>query len=251
MNCITPNKTIHFNQSNTTFTQWFLDHPELKRYIDHIEEDLDESNRSSLEAVARRYKTVVFYVLDLMFPLDAETSAEFIGNIRHMESIYESIVKLFIQLCSYNITYLNTERDVYKYLVIQDPDFYMDRRSHKPGEDEFDGQTVSTLKDFFNLYIPDLAYLGLFGIHPSWEHQCKQKFKHILALRDMYYDFDIEESMNSNNFLIKSHLDFTSEYNPTWIYKKGIKIDPDIRELQDTIHLKFNIHTDNTNIHTS
>ena len=46
-----------------------------------------------------------------------------VNNVRHVEKIYDSIRDLFISLGSYNITYLENDRDKFEYLRFYDPDF--------------------------------------------------------------------------------------------------------------------------------
>lgn len=96
----------------STFTEWRKTNELLDLVLTEYE---DRDNITD-------YATLADACISALFPLDDATLDEFIGSLRNMEKIYASIRDLFIRLCSYNVTYLETERDTNKYLYVDDPD---------------------------------------------------------------------------------------------------------------------------------
>ena len=69
------------------------------------------------------FNTLATACFDALFPLTEVMLDEFVGTLRNLEAIYNSVRDLFIQLCSYNVTFLETERERNYYLNYRDPDF--------------------------------------------------------------------------------------------------------------------------------
>ncbi|MDY2698235.1 MAG: hypothetical protein SOV61_01630, partial [Lachnospiraceae bacterium] len=91
------------------------------------------------------YKTLSMRIFDKLFETtDVQDSAL---KLRRAESIYESVVTLFKQLGSYNITYLNNTRDQNEYLKFRDPDFVTQKKE------------IFKQKDFFSLIIEDYQFI--------------------------------------------------------------------------------------------
>ena len=78
------------------------------------------------------YKKLSLACWDALFNSDISVSG--VTNARHLEKIYDSIRDLFIKLGSYNITYLENDRDRNEYIRFEDPDFiynlYVDHHLH-------------------------------------------------------------------------------------------------------------------------
>ena len=114
---ITDEQIINFKLVNAeTYEEWFQIDGWHRNVISSIE-DLGEDFQID------HYKALVSNCFDAIFPLDQATSDEFLGRFRNIEKIYAAVRDLFISLGSYNITYLETERDKHIYLKYYDPDF--------------------------------------------------------------------------------------------------------------------------------
>lgn len=96
----------------TTFDEWLASNQNLSTIVTSYAKRNNADEFDKLGSAC----------FDALFPLDNASLDEFLGSLRNMEKIYASIRDLFIQLCSYNITYLETERDVHQYLNYFDPD---------------------------------------------------------------------------------------------------------------------------------
>lgn len=96
------------------YVDWIYSNEWISTLIDSYE---SSSNKEQL------YASLAEKCYDSLFPLESVVSEDFIGTSRNMETIYKSVRDLFISLGSYNIVYLETERDSNTYLKIKDPDF--------------------------------------------------------------------------------------------------------------------------------
>lgn len=104
---------VEFNWgAKKTFTDWRNSSELIDATLSAYEQ------RNSVED----YANLADACLDALFPLDDATLDEFLGSLRNMEKIYASIRDLFVRLCSYNVTYLETDRETRQYLQIDDPD---------------------------------------------------------------------------------------------------------------------------------
>lgn len=106
---------IHLGDESS-YAEWRENYAVIDNIITTYEEDPDE--------LVVNYEKLAVKCFDSLFPLDTEISENFIGTSRNLERIYTSIRDLFIQLGSYNVTYLETERDSYRYLKMRDFDIY-------------------------------------------------------------------------------------------------------------------------------
>ena len=103
-----------------TYEEWFRSHGEELAIITAYDQIEDEDERLS------KYENLSNNIFDTIFTVDTEKYPEFRSQMRNIERIYTSIRNLFIQLCSYNVVYLETARDKYSYMKILEYDFYTD-----------------------------------------------------------------------------------------------------------------------------
>ena len=114
MEDMTVHGTLRVKLTNAkTYTEYFNSVAGLSEIIDTYE---------GLGNNKEYYTTLASRCVDVMFPLSEATSTAFVSVLRNMETIYNSVRDLFIQLCSYNVTFLETERDSNWYLPYRDPD---------------------------------------------------------------------------------------------------------------------------------
>ena len=107
--------------SYPSFATWRNSNPVINALIKSYEQESDLSGV---------YKKVSQACFDAVFPMDSSTLDEFLGTLRNMETIYNSVRDLFIKLGSYNITYLEIARDKKEYLQIDDCDIVMANYHH-------------------------------------------------------------------------------------------------------------------------
>jgi hypothetical protein len=74
-----------------------------------------------------------------------------VNTVKKMNAIYDAIRELFIGLCSYNITFIDSERDNVEYLRVEEPDFLVGLHT---------SEYVRKNASFFNLIILIVAYLS-------------------------------------------------------------------------------------------
>ena len=114
MEDMTVHGTLRVKLTNAkTYTEYFNSVAGLSEIIDTYE---------GLGNNKEYYTTLASRCVDVMFPLSEATSTAFVSVLKNMETIYNSVRDLFIQLCSYNVTFLETERESNWYLPYRDPD---------------------------------------------------------------------------------------------------------------------------------
>lgn len=123
------------------YVEWAESIPCVKDIIDRTNSQADQEGAwTDLEKS----------IFDALFPIDYSKYKEFMGDIRYLENIYVSIRNLFIQLGSYNITYLETDRAEYKYMRIREPEFYT-------------ANTLYDMDNFWALVIEAMIFIKMKG----------------------------------------------------------------------------------------
>lgn len=141
-------------------------------------------------------------IFDAIFPLDTSTADEFLGSLRGMEIIYAAIRDLFIRLCSYNVTYLETERDIHEYVHFDDVDTY-------------------GLKD------------TLYEMHSNWSltyEELKNNYHTTYTPRPWKLNKELTTSQTNTSTTTENHIDvgFNPIDNHTVIQHSKFGVDPDI-----------------------
>lgn len=152
---------------------------------------------------------------------ETEESVDGATNLRRIERIYTSIRDLFINLCSYNITYLEADREVSDYIRVRDPDFVTNLR------------TVYNYKDFnaFTTVLSDF------------------KFRHKDIDNIALDNLDTEYHVVRNNDYIKLNKKFDFGYNIQKTIVNEINnnaiVETDIAENKQVINLNFKLDIGN------
>lgn len=111
-------KTIPLTLSQyTTYEEWFASRPDVVKQFITVYDGYKDP--------ASQYSTLADIILTQLIPLNA--ILEKYGNFMITDSGYARLKQLFIQLCSYNITFLDTTRDVSKYLYTVNASVYRRR----------------------------------------------------------------------------------------------------------------------------
>ena len=129
LNDITIHKLVDLNLSKYTyFSDWLNDKDNAA--INTVIKAYD--NYSYTEQLGF-FKQLTINCYDTLF--DTADSASGTNTVRKLNRIYNAVRDLFISLCSYNITFLESDRDTRDYLKIVDPDFITDITARNYSED--------------------------------------------------------------------------------------------------------------------
>lgn len=99
----------------STYTDW------IEYTSDTLRDTLRAYENGLTKDVQDRYATLALSVFDSLF--DTADTNNGTNTVRKLNKIYTAIRNLFISLCSYNVTYLENDRDQFEYLHIEEPDF--------------------------------------------------------------------------------------------------------------------------------
>ena len=141
---ITVNRTLDIHLSDhTEYATWIDSIPVVSNLIKQYEEI------ASPDLKCNAYRNLSRMCYDTIFDIaDGKTG---VNTIKKMNAIYDAIRELFISLCSYNITFIDSERDNVEYLRIEEPDFLIGLHTY---------ERVKKNASFFNLIIAIIAYLS-------------------------------------------------------------------------------------------
>ena len=114
-------ETFALNLSSyTTYAEWFASRPDVVgQYINLYDSYADP---------ASQYSDLADAILTKLIPITA--TLEKYGNFQYTDSGYARLKQLFIQMCSYNITFLDTTRDVSQYMYTVNASRYTKKISY-------------------------------------------------------------------------------------------------------------------------
>ena len=115
LKAITTPGTAKVDLGYTSIKRYRAEHPQVDRVLSIYEKASDYNT----------YEGLVKSCFDALFPISKEAQAEFLGSTESLEVLYTAIKELFIKLCSYNITFLETDRSRTLYLDYDDPDMHV------------------------------------------------------------------------------------------------------------------------------
>lgn len=191
------NKFVELKLFKGTFAEWRSSVPDIDSLLQLYENENDN----------RLYINLTNNIFDALFPLDNTTADEFLGSLRGMEKVYAVIRDLFIRLGSYNVIYLETDRDVHEYTHIQEP---------------------------------DITYpLSLkFNLDNTWSHICKElKIKYNIAATPAINNLSYIVNINPNKQAF--HFDLSTDIGSDFVYK-GLANDRSY--IYDSVHFKHTKH---------
>ena len=214
---ITVNRLLDINLSAySTYEEWIDSIPVVSNVIKQYE--------ALAEPIIRgvTYRTLAMTIYDTIFNIaDGKYGT---NTVRKMNSIYDAIRGLFISLCSYNITFIDSERDNIEYLTVEEPDFLVGL---------YTKETLQKSASYFNLIITILAYL-------SGDHF---KYKLNMPLNDIevYYTTNIDKVIL--NLYKEICIDFYREFKMVYRLPVTKTVYHDATEKSNTISMKFVLHT--------
>lgn len=200
------------NSGFETWIAWYTSINQDIATIIRIYEGLTEQAR------IESYKRLASICFDAIF--GTEESVDGATNVKRIEKIYTSIRDLFIQLCSYNITYLEADREVSDYIRFRDPDFVMQLK------------TVYNYDSFFNLINQNLIF----------------NHKDIIDIGAKNFEFDNHLVRTNNDVTIKDKRNFGFDIHKKYktVKNENLIVENDISQKTNTIHLNFKINIGNT-----
>lgn len=200
--------------SAKTYSEYFRSIPGLSDIINTYE---------NLGNNDEYYTTLASRCVDVLFPLDVAANTEFVSILQNMETIYASVRDLFIQLCSYNITFLETERTMNWYLPYHDPDVM------------YPGDVTYTLDHIWYLVYPPLDF--------------KHKMQTILTNTEIPFEFHVDDSSNLK-FTWSGDISIEYPLAPKLNWSNKISISPGVTETDVKVKniLNLKIYTDGTSV---
>lgn len=108
-------ETFALNLSTyTTYQEWFASRPDVVSQYTALYDSYSDS--------ATEYSNLADMILTKLIPITA--TLEQYGNFQYTDTGYARLKQLFIQMCSYNITFLDTTRDVSQYMYTINASLY-------------------------------------------------------------------------------------------------------------------------------
>ena len=200
--------TVQFNITKfKTYAEWFS----VDEFLSEIEKNYTKLNSEEM------YNRLANACFDALFPMTDVMLDEFVGTLRNMETIYSSVRDLFIQLCSYNVTFLETERVRNSYWYNRDPDIV----AHT--------DTALFYDNFFNLVINDF--------------KTKAKFREILPKSQIDNGIYINQGHSTQIVSGKLPVKYQLEPKLNSIMRSTVASPSYQLKGQQHIILKFKLHT--------
>lgn len=164
------------------------------------------------------YKHLAVTCFNAIFETDE--SVDGATNLKRIEKIYTSIRDLFIQLCSYNITYLEADREVSEYIRFRDPDFIINLKAKYNYDNFFD--FVVPDYDFIR---KDKTFIGVIKVNYD-NNIVRSNYATVIdTTRDIGFDIDLKYKLHKTDRSLAN---------------------TDIKCKSQRIHLNFKINIDNT-----
>lgn len=102
-------ENISFGSNIITYSDLRAKNTDIDTIIDYYDSSVD---------VKENYRILANTLMSGLFPLSNHRFTSLIGVSSYEKKIYEGLRSLFVQLCSYNITFLDTDRDYQEYFGI-------------------------------------------------------------------------------------------------------------------------------------
>lgn len=214
---ITINKLIDVHLSTySTYAEWLEHTPVANNIIKQYDALVDDTLRDT------SYRTLSVTIYDTIF--NTADSKYGVNTVKKMNSIYDAIRNLFISLCSYNITFIDSERDNIEYLTVEEPDFLVGLHTN---------EIVGKNGAYFNLIINIIAYL-------SGDH-FKSKLTMLLNDIEIQYTPDMYKVLL--NFYKEIWIDFRRKSKMVSKLRVTRIMYNEPTEKSKTIRAKFVLHT--------
>lgn len=208
----TGKESLKWSGVTTKYDLWISNHKKFKSLIDEYDK---YSEKDRVEA----YRKLVVICYDALFPFEDLDPKEALYQPQATEKIFNAVKDLFISLGSYNVTYLETDRDEYWYLKYRDPDFVLNV------------ETDFIYKDIF--FIRDDTFK--FDMHHKYDPFIDK------IISDVSIDLNKTE-INIDDFEINTDIKFESEY--LWSHLMNLPERIEISPVRRNIDLTIDINLD-------
>lgn len=209
--------SLTWGTTATTFSGWIARNENISNIVNSLERHADSDRSEAYALLAKAAYTA-------LFPTNDAGLEDDIGSVMNMDSIYTSVRDLFIKLCSYNVTYLDTERDVNRYMKVYDPDAV------------FNTQTKYTYSMVWNMIMERFKY--------------KHKDAVDLGIRDKTFDYGVKRSKMAVDNGCKIYVDYKSSHTLTLNYPAHSVIHHALDLDEQVITLNLKLHFNHTSINT-
>lgn len=220
-NDIAINKLLELNfVESDTWVGWYSGNASVNNII-RVYEHLTDTART--QAYAKLAVTCFNAIFETEEGVDGAT------NLRRMERIYSSVRDLFIQLCSYNITYLEADRETSDYIRFRDPDFVINSKI----DYIFNNATT------FNLILSDFIFNNKNGL-------ITRRDINDIALKDLNIEHHVVRDKIENHIDKIFNIKFDIKKNITHIIKQNNIVNNDIEKNKQIINLNFKLNIGNS-----
>jgi hypothetical protein len=111
----------------TTYAEWIYNNEDISGLINNI--NISNNKRE-------HYFELYSFIIDKILPISHDKFFKYLSldSTNESNNIYRRLKDLFVQLCSYNITFLDTERDTATYFILSSfPIELQGESKHKDG----------------------------------------------------------------------------------------------------------------------
>jgi len=125
----------------STYIDWLAHNPNIQSLVDEAETSID---------IPAYYDIISTAIMDALFPFTDEEFKKYISSTDViLDKTYDSFKELFIQLCSYNITFLDTNRDSAMFVMMSA--YGMDTSTTEVTDNIIDPMYDNVLVDYMSI----------------------------------------------------------------------------------------------------
>ena len=208
----TGKESLKWSGRTTKYASWISNHKKFESLVNEYDK---YSEKDRVEA----YRKLVVICYNALFPFEDLDPKEALYQPQATEKIFNAVKDLFISLGSYNVTYLETDRDEYWYLKYRDPDFVLNVKTDFNYEDIF--------------FIRDETFK--FDMHHKYDPFIDK------IVSDLSIDLNKSE-LNIADFNLNNDVKFESEY--LWSRLMNLTEQIEISPVKRDINLTIDINLD-------
>lgn len=200
-NRLIPKRTIPLELSqHTEYTDWFEHNPTVNSLVSYYE---------GLQDNKRAFSTLATDILRRILPLSDSRFMKYLSVVDSSDTIiYDGLKNLFVQLCSYNVAFLDTQRDsaIYFFLSNLAVDFH--------GEENYNSE-FDVNPFYSNINISDFLVSDLIVNYEPVILEIPKDHLHEHLLVDIAADIDVVDKQND-------YMDMFDFYNNVNLENKNV-----------------------------
>lgn len=203
---------LTWNNKWTNYVDWIAADTNISSLIKEYED------YSSPKTKSEAYQNLVSLCYNALFPFDELDPDDALYQEQSTEKIYTAVRDLFISLGSYNVVYLETDRDKCWNLKIRDPDYVLNV------------ETDYTFNNIFYIIQEDYEY----DFHTVWDP----------AIGSIYHDLNL--SLGTFDVTGMLNLQFESKFDMKYSWSREMHCTEEFETSIDKhkIHLTIELQTD-------